>query len=182
LNGYAAGAASMGNAAVDVKMPGNIRDEIVTVAVNVQALDKVIAAAASAGKLPSDFLAGWAAFKAEWAAFSSSHRMWLQNMWYASYEKTVEYRKRLEDWRKRFEQLTGSTVSYPSPGSTPEGLTGDGKGFPWRTLMWGGLVIGGLYGIAKVFGETRRLKRELIGEHHAMELAGQHHDHGGPVG
>jgi hypothetical protein len=159
---YAAGAATMGNAGVDVKMPANIRDEIATVATSVASLGKLIDARRSS--LNADFLTGWDGFKKEFETFAHNHRMWVQNMWYASYEKTVEYRKRLDDFRAKFEALTGTKVPFPSPGGTPEGLSDDGKGFPWKTLLWGGLIIGGLYGVSRFFSETRQLKRELVGD------------------
>jgi hypothetical protein len=172
---YAAGAATMsGNAVVDVKMPGNIKDEITTVAAQVAALGKLVDGRRTS--LPSDFLVGWDAFKKEFEQFAHNHRMWVQNMWYASYEKTVEYRKRLDAFRAQFEAITGTKVNYPSAGGTPEGLNPDGSGFPWKTLVWGGLIVGGLYGAAKFFSETRQLKREIVGD---RTLAPAHHHHHG---
>lgn len=171
MSAYALGAASMGNAGVDLKMPSNIRDEILTVGVQVGALDKLVAQAQAARKIPPDFVLGWTAFKGEWNAFSSSHQSWLSRTWYASYEKAVEYRRRLEDFRTKFEQLTGTKVNYPSPGANPAGVEPDGAGFPWRWVVGGGVAIGLLYGASKLLGETRELKRELVGaRHHEHEL------------
>lgn len=35
--------------------------------------------------------------------------------------------------------------------------------FPWRTLMWGGLVIGGLYALSKAISSASEFKREVVG-------------------
>lgn len=174
---YAAGAATfgtMGNAGVDIKLPSHIRDEIVTVAKQVAALGKIIDDATARGKVPADFLTGWGAFKSEWEAFARNHESWASRAWYASYEKTVEYRKRLEGFRQRFEQVTGEKVAYPSPGATPEGMGDKGEGFPWRFVAYGGIAIGAAYGIAKLLGETRALKREFI---EGPLVRREHHHH-----
>lgn len=36
-------------------------------------------------------------------------------------------------------------------------------GFPWRTLMWGGLIIGGLYGLSRALSSASEFKREIVG-------------------
>ncbi len=149
--------AALGAGAVDVAMPGNIRDEIVTIGVAFSTLDKAIQAARAS--LPPDFVSGWAAFLKEWQGFANAHATWLSNVWYKSYEKALEYRKRLEDWRQKFIGL-GGKISTPSPGAAPGGA---GGGINWKLLLYVGAGVGAVWAATKFLGQTVELKREMVG-------------------
>ena len=140
MSAYDAGlrGAGLGAGVVDVAMPGNIRDEIITIGVGFSTLDKAIQAARAG--LPADFVSGWAAFLAEW--------------------QTFEYRKRLEDWRQRFVAL-GGKVNTPSPGAGA-GPSSSG-GINWKTLLYVGAGIGALYAATKFLGQAVEVKREIVG-------------------
>lgn len=151
-------AAGMGGAGVvDVAMPGNIRDEILTIGTEFKILDaSVLAARAS---LPPDFVTGWSAFRTEWETFARNHSSWLDNVWYKSYEKALEYRKRLEDWRQRFIGY-GGRISTPSPGAAPGG---SGPGINWKMLLYVAAGIGAVYAATKFLGQAVEVKREIVG-------------------
>ena len=160
MSAYDAGlrGAGLGAGVVDVAMPGNIRDEIITIGVGFSTLDKAIQAARAG--LPADFVSGWAAFLAEWQTFAKNHATWLSNVWYKSYEKALEYRKRLEDWRQRFVAL-GGKVNTPSPGAGA-GPSSSG-GINWKTLLYVGAGIGALDAATKFLGQAVEVKREIVG-------------------
>ncbi len=138
-------------------MPSNISDEIATVASGVKTLDRVIEDRRD--KLPAQFVAGWRDFRGEWDAFAQNHDTWLSRTWYKSYQKTLEYRRRLEDWRGQLEKLS-SPVNVPNlgPGQTPAGIP---SGIPWKPIGYGVLAIAGLYGLARVLQGGAELKREF---------------------
>ncbi len=164
-SGYRRGAraaAGMGGDAptagfADVRMPGAIRDEILSIDRSFHAFAEIVARTQS--KLPADFRTGWDAFAREWTAFANAHSSWLSNVWYASYQKALEYRERLVEWRKKFESITGVALNYPAvkpspgPAQTP--------GIPWRFLAVAGAVGGGLYLVSKLFTSAAELKREF---------------------
>lgn len=159
MSAYDAGlrGACGGAGVVDIAMPGNIRDEIVTIGVGFSTLDKSIQAARAG--LPADFVSGWAAFFVEWQTFAKNHATWLDNVWYKSYEKALEYRKRLEDWRQRFVAL-GGKVNSPSPGA---GAGPAPSGINWKTLLYVGAGIGAVYAATKFLGQAVEVKREIVG-------------------
>lgn len=162
-NFYGMGAATVGESTFgpfDVRMPGAIRDEIVTIDKNFGAMNRMIVD--QAAKLPADFNAGWRAIYSEWQTFQGNHSTWVSNVWYASYQKALEYRKRLDDWRLKFEQLVGTKINYPTPGPTA-GPPAPAGGFPWKFVLYTGGGIAALWGISKVLASTTELKRELVG-------------------
>lgn len=159
--GAACRAAAMGAGVVDVAMPGNIRDEILTIGSSFKLLDAAIGKARAG--LPADFVSGWTAFFSEWTTFASAHASWLSNVWYKSYEKALEYRKRLEDWRQRFIDL-GGKVSTPSPGASA-GPSSSG-GINWKMLLYLGAGIGAIYAATKFLGQAVEVKREIVGPRH----------------
>ena len=164
---YDAGAATVGAAprsssgVGEVVMPGNIVDEIVTIDAGFRTLDTAIAKARTVGRVPAEFFGGWEIFRREWEAFRNAHRRWTDNLWYKSYQKALEYRGRLEEWRIKFEQLSGQKLAFPGPGKGGE-PTEDGRGFPWRMLAYTAAGIGVLYGVSKLFSATAELKREVV--------------------
>lgn len=145
-----------------IVMPSAIRDEILTVDAAFTTLAKLVDAKRSA--LPADFLTGWGVFLTEWIRFRDDHRSWLSRAWGMSYTKTLEYRARLEQFRQKFEQLTGSRINFPSPGASPEAVDPMKTGFPWNKVFWGAVIVGGLYAGAKFLGEARGLKRDIAGD------------------
>lgn len=161
---YSAGvasAASSGKAAMgaSVVMPSNIRDEILTTDGAYRELEKQIGAARARARLPADFLAGWDLLAHEWVTFRDAHESWLSRTWYASYEKTLEFRSKFADWRKAFEAATGQKIAAPAPGSSP-GPADDGKGFPWRFVAYAAGAAGVLWGISKALSSTADVTRE----------------------
>lgn len=166
--GAACRAAAIGAGVTDIQMPGNIRDEIVTIGTAFKLLDAAIQKARAG--LPADFVSGWAAFLAEWNTFASNHATWLSNVWYASYEKAKEYRSRLEDWRQKFIAL-GGKISSPSPGAAP-GPSSNG-GINWKMLLYVGAGIGAIYAATKFLGQAVEVKREIVGPRHLVGHAGE---------
>lgn len=148
----------MGTGLTDIEMPGNIRDEILTIGTGFKTLDAAIQKA-KAG-LPADFLSGWAAFLTEWNTFAGNHASWLSNVWYASYTKATEYRSRLEDWRKKFVDL-GGKISSPSPGAAPGPAAP--SGINWKMLLYVGAGIGVVYAATRFLGQAVEVKREIVG-------------------
>ncbi len=155
--GLRAHAAGLGAGVVDVAMPGNIRDEIVTIGVAFRTLDAAIQAQRAG--LPAEFVGGWAALLTEWTGFAKNHDSWLSNVWYKSYEKALEYRKRLEDWRQKFQQLGGKVVT-PSPGAAPGGSS---SGVNWKMILYVGAGIGAVWAATKFMGQAVETKREFVG-------------------
>lgn len=153
-----AGRGSVGGVAI--VMPSAIKDEIVTVDKSFGVLAQLVAAARA--RLPPDFVVGWDAFRSEWVQFRDAHDSWLSRTWGMSYTKALEYRARLETWRQKFEQLTGQTINFPSPGAAAG--PPDAGGFPWSKVFWAAAIIGGLYAGAKFLGEARGVKRDIAGD------------------
>ena len=125
-----------------VQMPGDILDEMKTTHAIIEQLGRDVAGAGTA--VPATFRSGWQAFAAEWRRFYDEHQSWLSRTWYASYEKTLEYRKRAADWRHKLEQLGGQTTAPPDDPPRPLGAVG-AVTMPWRELaIAGGALAGGL--------------------------------------
>jgi hypothetical protein len=153
-------AATMGGAGVDVAMPGSIRDEILSIAGSFRRLDAAIRAAAV---LPADFKSAWGSFRDEWSEFAARHGSWASNLWYKSYQKALEYRQALNDWRKRFEQLTGSSVTFPAPQDAPGPTMSSPFSGRWKTIAYVAGGIGVLWGVSKLLGGAVEAKREFFG-------------------
>jgi hypothetical protein len=150
VSAWAAGLEGLGGA-IDIAMPGNIRDEVASIATAYATLDRAIQARATT--IDPQFLAAWNAYNAEWRRFAQAHESWLDNLWYKSYQKALEYRSRLDGWRSQFEQLTGSKINVPGLGPAPgASMTNPLPGFPFRKVLW----VGG--GIAAIFGLSKLLK------------------------
>lgn len=137
-------AAARGRRNALVQMPGDILDEMKTTHAIIEQLGRDVAGAAVA--VPATFRSGWQAFAAEWRRFYDDHQSWLSRTWYASYEKTLEYRKRAADWRRKLEQLGGQATAPPDDPPRPVGGgSSAGPTAPWRELaIAGGALAGGL--------------------------------------
>jgi hypothetical protein len=118
---------------VDIRMPGDIKAEIDTVDASIKEFDTEI----RASTLMVEFKTAWQGFYGEWRKFYGDHQSWSSRLWYAAYDKTLEYRKRLAEWRAAFVTAGGHPVSPELPKPSVER---DGH-FPWAII--GGALIGG---------------------------------------
>jgi len=120
-------------AALDIRMPGDIKAEMNTVDGAVKQLDLEI----KASGVPAEFKSAWAGFLGEWRKFYGEHQSWSSRLWYAAYDKTLEYRKRLGEWRTAFVAAGGRAVGpgLPKPSVEQE------SHFPW--MLVGGAIVGG---------------------------------------
>jgi hypothetical protein len=120
-------------AVTDIRMPGDIKAEMDTVDASIKQIDTEI----RASSLPVEFRSAWDGFLAEWKKFYGEHQSWSSRLWYAAYDKTLEYRKRLAEWRQVFVGMGGHPVSpeLPKPSVEKE------SHFPW--LFVGGALVGG---------------------------------------
>lgn len=160
---YGAGTEGLGGA-VDIVMPANIRDEIETIANHFAQLDQEIARALTDGQVLPSFVESWNEFAKEWQRFATNHSSWLDNIWYKSYQKALEYRRRLDEWRAKFEATSGRRISFPSPGSAPAPSMGNPfPSIPWRYLAYAGGAIGLLYGASRLVNSGVAAKREIVG-------------------
>lgn len=123
----------VGSGVIDIKMPKDILAEMQTVDATVKQLDGEI----QASTVPAVFKLAWAGFLGEWRQFFAEHESWSSRLWYAAYEKTLEYRKRLGEWRAAFVQLGGKTIAPELPSTDAAAA----RAVPW--LIVGGLLIGG---------------------------------------
>ncbi|MDX2023246.1 MAG: hypothetical protein SF187_23635 [Deltaproteobacteria bacterium] len=117
--------------------PGAMLDELNTVNNGVKQLDADI----SASKVREAFKKAWADFTVEWKKFYDSKQGFFSRTWGSTMEKTIEYRKRVDEWRAAFNRegglTTGPTLNVPEP----KGATGGS----WRWWAVGGLLAGGAY-------------------------------------
>jgi hypothetical protein len=120
-------------AAVDIRMPGDIKAEMDTVDASIKQFDTEI----RASTLVVEFKSAWDGFLGEWKKFYGEHQAWSSRLWYAAYDKTLEYRKRLAEWRAAFVAAGGHPVS---PGLPRPSVDQDSH-IPW--VIFGGALIGG---------------------------------------
>lgn len=135
--------------------PSTVADEIHTVSTLVAALDRDIQ-----NTKPDDgFLSAWADFVREWTEFVSSHSGVMgypSLLLNSTYAKVLEYRDRVDGWRKRFQDL-GGQASSPQPPATEEmhgkdkGLFSDGPS--WSTIL---LIAGATAGIGWYLSRGRK--------------------------
>jgi hypothetical protein len=129
------------NALVDFKMPGAIYDEMETVQGIVRQLDEDV----RSSHVRDEFKRAWSLFADEWRRFYEGHRGWWSRTWYAVYEKTIDFRKRVEQWRVALLAEGGHT-------SLPRDVVDDGlKNY---------LLIGaGALGVGLIWWITARRRR-----------------------
>jgi hypothetical protein len=120
-------------AVVDIRMPADIKAEMDTVDASIAQLDTEIRASGVA----AEWKTAWAGFAGEWRRFYGEHKSWSSRLWYAAYDKTLEYRKRLGEWRASFVAAGGQPVSPQLPTPSVEA----GSHVPW--LIVGGVLVGG---------------------------------------
>jgi hypothetical protein len=119
-----------------IRSPGAIKSEMDTVDAGVKQLDSDI----MASTVRQAFKQSWRVFVGEWQKFYAGHQSWTSRLWHAAYEKTIEYRRRLEEWRQLFVREGGSATgpSFAPPSS--------GGGIPWRPILIGaaGAIVAGV--------------------------------------
>jgi hypothetical protein len=119
-----------------IYMPGAIRAEQDTVQALVQQLDADVCAS----HVGAQFRQAWAGFVAEWQHFYDAHASWWSRTFFASYEKTLDYRRRLVEWRDAF-QREGGAPTGPAPSKSP---TGDDSHLGAYLAIGAGAIAGGL--------------------------------------
>jgi len=130
--------------------PGATLDEMSTVNSLIVALGREVAAS----QAPTDFKQVFGEFYQEWKAFYDANASgvggWLSRGFGSTYGKTLDYKARLADWRKRFLAL-----GFKSQTETPSGM-GIAKPFPWSTIAIGaGVTIGALLVLRAFLAKTR---------------------------
>jgi len=88
------------------------------------------------------FVHSWGEFEREWEGFKGGHSKWHQRMWRGSYDQALDYRKRVVQWRQKFEGL-GGTPSAPVPHIPKEG--GPLGDLSLSSVLW---VAGGIAAVA----------------------------------
>jgi hypothetical protein len=147
---------------IEIQSPGNIKAEMATTASVIRQLDADIAASAVDGA----FKSAWRNFVDEWERFRKEHGDWLDRLWYSTYEKTIEYRRRALTWRNKFVAAGGVPSS---PTDAPPSTAGEQVGATLdklvRVVGWGGA----LYAAYKVIStltrksaDTRRNARHAL--------------------
>jgi hypothetical protein len=116
---------------IDIQSPGSIKAEMETVDSVIRQLDSDI----QASNVDAAFKRSWRVFVDEWEKFYKDHAGWFDRLWYSSYEKTVEFRKRALAWREKFVALGGSP-SGPAD-QPPKSFTEE----LWKYGKW--LLLGG---------------------------------------
>lgn len=169
---YSRGFANIGQATARAEerifaLPGSVQNELLTVAHMVKLVSKEIAA--HADKVPPELAREWAALREEWTAFAADKSRWVERVWQANLLKALEYRSRIEDFRGRLARALGRLpVQWPSEREGPRGATPMPgktepvkKAFPWRTVFYIGLGIGGAYAISELLNSGTEMRREF---------------------
>jgi hypothetical protein len=107
-----------------VVTPGATLAEMRTVDAGVAQLDSDIRRSTT---LPATWVNAWGRFAAEWREFFDEHQWWTDRLWAGAYERTVNYRRRLADWR----------ADFVRQGGKPSGPGVDAsESSPVRGLLW----------------------------------------------
>jgi hypothetical protein len=117
--------------------PGAIKAEMETVKTGVNQLDADI----MSGKVRDAFKNAWRAFVAEWNAFYKDNQGWWARGFGKTYTKTVDFRRRVDEWRAAFLKEGGATTGPMLTPSEPA------SGSSWKTALIAGgalLVAGAL--------------------------------------
>jgi hypothetical protein len=128
---------------VDIQTPGSIKAEMDTTANIIRQLDADI----RASHVDASFKAAWGAFVDEWERFYKEHAGWFDRLWYASYEKTVEYRRRALEWREKFVAIGGTPTT---PADIPPKTATERFGEAFNKIVNVALLGGGLFAAYKV--------------------------------
>jgi hypothetical protein len=128
---------------VDIQTPGSIKAEMETTASLIAQLDTDI----RASRVDAAFKTAWRAFVEEWERFYKEHTGWFDRLWYASYAKTVEYRRRALEWREKFVAI-GGTPSAPA--DAPPKTAGERFGDAFNKVVNVALLGGGFFAAYKL--------------------------------
>ncbi len=99
---------------VDVQSPGAIRSEQEAVDAEVDRLNYDIQTSSNTA-----FVGSWNSFREEWKQFFADGDSFFSRLFYSSYERTLEYRKRVNDWRAKFVDIGGHPTG-PGLGLKPD--------------------------------------------------------------
>lgn len=91
------------------------------------------------------FVYQWSEFEREFGDFWAAHaQSWTDRMWRGTYDKAVEFRRRVLAWRQSFMAFGGHPTS-PAPQPPTEELL-PGISFSWKTVaVIGGVAAGALF-------------------------------------
>jgi len=91
------------------------------------------------------FVYQWGEFEREFGNFWAAHAdSWTDRVWRGVYDQAVEYRQRVDDWRKRFEQIGGKPTT-PPPKPPTEHLLPPEFSMSWKKIaVVGGIAAGAL--------------------------------------
>lgn len=120
--------------------PAEVAQEISAVDAGVKVLSADVLNQAS--RLPPDFLTSWGAFVKEWEGFRKSVG-WLRRHERGSYEKALEYRFRLAEWREAFEKKGGEPSGPALASAAPVNQSKPGEDLT-SVLKWGAIAAGAL--------------------------------------
>lgn len=151
------------NPLFEIHTPGTMLAEMDGVLARERTIDRAI----EASNVSDDFKKNWEDFKGEWLKFYADHEGWFSRWPESVYQKTMEYRKRVNQWQTAFEQLSGKDVPASVPGPRPDDKPGPDGGkteVGWKTVaVVGGVAVAAWLGW-KVYREskTKEERREKI--------------------
>jgi hypothetical protein len=116
--------------------PGATKLEMDTVDAGMRQLDGEL----RASQVSQAFVLAWQSFLAEWRRFQTEHSRWVDRLFDRTYFKTLEFRRRLRDWREAFVKAGGRPQAPALPGEPI-------STFPWERFA---IVAGGVAAILGV--------------------------------
>jgi len=87
------------------------------------------------------FVHAWGEFERSWEAFYEENKGAWARMWRGTFDQALDFRRRVQDWRQKFEAL-GGAPSAPAPHIPDE--TSPLGDIPWRSIVVaaGGIAAG----------------------------------------
>lgn len=117
-----------------LRLPSVVLAEMRTVDAGIKALGADIQRYANANRLPDGFMSEWIAFRIEWEAFYKDNSGLLDRITNAAYDKTIEFRERLQSWRDNFVRVGGAPTAPALPKT----------GWPIGAIVIGTVIVGGV--------------------------------------
>ncbi len=103
------------------------------------------------------FVKSWDRFYMEWDNWFAGNKNWTARMWGGAWEKAIEYRKRANQWRARFEALDPKRNKLPSPKPTiPENSWEELGSDVQRWFKWGVTAVAALAIVPPILSALRR--------------------------
>ncbi len=139
-----------------VVTPGAMLAEMNTIDATVRQLDIEIMSSV----VNVEFKDAWRRFVAEWQVFHQNHEDWWDRTWGVIYDKVLDYRRRVEEWRGQFHRAGGHSVSPPLPAAP------GGPPVAWNKLYWLAAALVGtwaLTSVASTVGRARAVARITTG-------------------